>query len=1163
MYTRIKTYLLGFLLTLPLLGWAQQPVQVNVQMIPPYSVTLSDYAIANSDRLIVTLLLGDVSEFNRQVELRLAIKGNGLAVQSAPIVANVTTVSLDGGVPRRLTNIDLRPYFEFDNLVGVSPLQYSRPLPAGLYQFCFEVYDFLTGRLISTQSCATAYIILNDPPILNLPVRNENVPFRDPQNIVFNWTPRHVNATNIQYEFTLAEIWDTNIDPQAAFLASRPLYQTTTRATTLLYGPAETPLLPDKTYAWRVRAIALDGISELSLFKNGGYSEIYHFNYTQLCNEPQYVLVEPDGYNKVQMFWQGQDHIKYQVQYRKKDGNNSGWFEVNAYNENAKIQRLEENTTYEYRVGGQCGYNEGYTFSRIFEFTTGIRGEDKDFNCGVTPEPNISNQDPLPQIGVNEVFTAGEFPVTVKQVDGNDGIFSGWGYIVVPYLGDTRIKISFDRIRINTDYLLTEGILVTDYDPEWGGVVNVNEELASLESLFNEISNILSNYTGTEEQRIQLEEAQTQASEQVNALIPDQENLNASQQVIQQALEEFNKNTDNLLAEKENPSENNKKETNESNDKLSEAIKEYAEGINAENSDNTAITQDEYFDGVLPFTESPAAIGPIDSSNGESIDLAPLFSKDYAKRKDSLSAQIGTNKTLFLTNSYASTEKIASIKKVIENPASDKYYIWKHYDLENKELKYKIAFGATFFGSLAINQPEYVDVFNDILTFNIREFIGVEVVSMSRTMDLLLNSYKDNPLLTKELIQGYSTYDLLKLYIVILKQCASDFSKQTEGIVPKCLWNQNFNPAVAYYAGFIDGAWETLEGVVGIGKFAGAWSLQNPIFYTEEGARIRQETILMMTMIGELYSSEEKRSEAAKQISTLFDGYVDDISSLDSQGRYLQGKLIFDIAGFFIGVSEINAFIKTGKITSATLKGLQKLAKGGKKLVLAIGKKIEVDKNKIVTYILNANLRYNIARFGDDGILIAETWIDKPAKVLDKIGDIAYRTSSNAAEQTAELGVVRGRNGEVGLGLLNKVADVVFRIGDNIAGFTVKQVRAGSNGKVAVIGRSMGNSKNKGIRDIYNDLLQKGNKAEIFDASSLKGKWLNRFNDAMEQFAERTDNWTKRLSNQELLKLDMYKLNKEWVDMLKKEGYTIIDMGDFNNQGFSAFYAMEKNIIFR
>lgn len=86
---------------------------------------------------------------------------------------------------------------------------------------------------------------------------------------------------------------------------------------------------------------------------------------------------------------------------------------------------------------------------------------------------------------------------------------------------------------------------------------------------------------------------------------------------------------------------------------------------------------------------------------------------------------------------------------------------------------------------------------------------------------------------------------------------------------------------------------------------------------------------------------------------------------------------------------------------------------------------------------------------------------------------------------------------------------------------------------------------------------------EIFDNSSLKDDWLEKMNVAMREFDRETNNWTQRLSNERLMQLDIYKLNKEWANMIKNKGYTIIDMGDFNNVGFSVFYAMEKSVIFK
>ncbi|WP_131248740.1 hypothetical protein [Aquimarina atlantica] len=459
------------------------PVNVTPQIIPPYSLKLSEYNTASSDKLILNLLLTDITESNRQVRLKFFVENNaGLSIQSNDVVIGANPIFLDGGVPLRLTNIDLQPYFALQNLRGINPQQYSVPLPEGLYRFCFEVYDAQSGQQISRKSCATVYLVLNDPPFLNIPNRGEQVLMREPQNIIFQWTPRHLNATNVEYEFTLAEIWDNQMDPQAAFLASRPLYQTNTFATTLLYGPAETSLLPDKTYGWRVRAMVSDGISETSVFKNDGYSEIYYFTYTGKCVEPEYILAEAKNTTSEKIFWQGVDHLRYNVQYRKKDAENSIWFEGGTLNEYTTIYNLEPGTTYEFRVGGQCLEKGPYTYSQIYEFTT-ILANDKEstYNCGITPEIIITNQDPLERLVTNEVFTAGDFPVTVKEVKGTNGSFSGWGYIVVPYLQDTKLKVSFDNISINTDYQLLEGIVVTDYDENWGDVDSVNDVIEVFE----------------------------------------------------------------------------------------------------------------------------------------------------------------------------------------------------------------------------------------------------------------------------------------------------------------------------------------------------------------------------------------------------------------------------------------------------------------------------------------------------------------------------------------------------------------------------------------------------------------------------------------------------------------------------------------------------------
>ncbi len=461
------------------------PVNVNPQVIPPYSLRLSEYGTSVSEKLLVNLLLTDINESNRQVRLKFFVESNGgVSIQSNDVVIGAPPIFLEGGIPLRLSNVDLRAYFQLENLQGISPQQYNLPLPEGFYRFCFEVYDAQSGQQISRKSCTAVYLVLNDPPILNVPNRGEQVLMRDPQNIIFQWTPRHLNATNVEYEFTLVEIWDNQMNPQAVFLSSPPLYQINTFATTLLYGPGETPLLPDKTYAWRVRAMVSDGISETSVFKNDGYSEIYHFTYSGACSEPEYILAEAKSTTSEKILWQGVDHIRYNIQYRKKDTENAVWFDTGTVNENGTIYNLEPGTTYEFRVGGQCLDNGPFTYSQIYEFTTIVLPEETNtYNCGITPEIVITNQEPLETMVINDVFTAGDFPVTVKQVDGQNGSFTGWGYIVVPYLEDTRIKVDFSGIRINTDYQLIDGVVETDYDENWGGVDDISNEIDAIVDL--------------------------------------------------------------------------------------------------------------------------------------------------------------------------------------------------------------------------------------------------------------------------------------------------------------------------------------------------------------------------------------------------------------------------------------------------------------------------------------------------------------------------------------------------------------------------------------------------------------------------------------------------------------------------------------------------------
>ncbi|WP_335966830.1 fibronectin type III domain-containing protein [Galbibacter sp. PAP.153] len=570
------------------------PVQVHTQLIPPYSLKLSDYVTAQSDKFIANVLMTDVNEYNRQLRFRLTIKGNGLNIRSNDFVIGANPVFADGGVPLRLTNIDLRPYFELQNLQGITPQQYNNPLPDGNYSFCLEVFDWVSGQRLSNPQlgCANAYLIVNDPPFLNLPRKGDLVEAENPQNIVFNWTPRHLNAINVQYEFELRELWDTQIGPQAAFLASPNLYQTTTRNNTLLYGPGKTPLLENKTYAWRVRALVSDGISETSVFRNNGHSEIFYFTYTADCSAPGYILAKSLSSDSEEITWQPNlDHQAYKVQYKKKGVRGAVWFDVNAINPQARIYNLEPGTTYEFRVGGQCmlpiaNQEPRYSYSAVQEFTTPIKTADSYYNCGIAPEIRISNKTPLPSLAANEVFTAGDFPVTVKEVEGQNGTYSGAGYIVVPYLADTKIAVEFNNIRINTDYQLYAGTLYTTYDPNWGNVDDVRDELDAVAEIPEAVQEIV--------------QALDETLDKIIARIKENININQQANIFIELMQEALDNPNNGLSIGEQ--ENLKKFIGDK-DKVKEAIRKAKQDI-AENKNDKIIKQNL----VSGFAPSPTDI---------------------------------------------------------------------------------------------------------------------------------------------------------------------------------------------------------------------------------------------------------------------------------------------------------------------------------------------------------------------------------------------------------------------------------------------------------------------------------------------------------------------------------------------------------------------------
>jgi len=312
----------------------------------------------------------------------------------------------------------------------------------------------------------------------------------NPQNLLFQWTPRHINVTNVEYEFSLVEIWDFTMDPQAVFLASPPIYQTTTQATSFLYGIAEPQLLEGKRYAWRVRAKAKDGIDEIGLFSNNGYSEIFAFTYQGECAEPTYLSVEEVGTKTATFRWQGDiDNLKYRIGYRKatdEDGNTGEantfeWFENDTNREEYMVIDLEPDTMYEWRLGGYCA-DGTLTYAPSTTFTTMNVDAEAYYNCGIEPSIDIANQVLIETIQVGDVIKAGDFNVKIQEVEGTNS-FTGKGYTTVGFLKNIKIALIFTNIQVNTNYQFVSGEIKTVYDPNWTNILDVDDVIDEFEDI--------------------------------------------------------------------------------------------------------------------------------------------------------------------------------------------------------------------------------------------------------------------------------------------------------------------------------------------------------------------------------------------------------------------------------------------------------------------------------------------------------------------------------------------------------------------------------------------------------------------------------------------------------------------------------------------------------
>jgi hypothetical protein len=446
------------------------PVYVQTLLIPPYTPHIPAYYTGLQEKMRVTLINLDAQQPLLRVYLRMRIVSSAFSLVNPP-EAYTPTIELPSGLSVTLSRDDLAPYFSRNNLRTsglLSDFNRTQLLPDNFYRFNFDVYEATTHRLLSNPNMgfAMAMIAAGDPPVLNLPEKGAKIKESAIPSIFFSWTPRHMNspavAYNTEYEFTLVEIYDKHAPPESAFMYSRPLYTERVRSTSFIHTAAQPMLLPWMRYAWRVRAVAREGIDDVSIFKNDGYSPIFYFDYVSDCNTVQICgAVYERGC--VNITWNDVGVMEYTVEYRRKDSEK--WYTSrNVAPGMCEIYNLRYGVEYEYRIGTRCMINDDFVYNDIKSFRI-PDSEERQPNCGILPDVSLSNRTPATELPPDKPVKAGDFPVFITKVSGT-GTFSGEGYVRIPYLRNAQVAVTFSNIVVNTDNQLLSGFFETKYDAE-------------------------------------------------------------------------------------------------------------------------------------------------------------------------------------------------------------------------------------------------------------------------------------------------------------------------------------------------------------------------------------------------------------------------------------------------------------------------------------------------------------------------------------------------------------------------------------------------------------------------------------------------------------------------------------------------------------------------
>lgn len=540
-----KSHITSFLLTLLFGIFSFQvsfanvtyPVDLSVQLLPPYSNCLSDYVASTSgmNRLNVNLLQRDLNHSSYQVVVQMTVKqGSQIVMQTR--LKEITAYTLTPGI---MTSID--PERLFSPASADVEGRYASNgycLPEGGYEFVFQVFDanHLNVPLSQPQRIFT-YLSKAQPPFLTFPFDGSCVS-ENSTTITFTWMDAIATSPIMDKKFLMEvfempqgyESGDDHFNGDKNAMIASGATKVYSAELSGLQMSCEVPVtagtfVKGRSYIWRVKAFSpkrdniQNGIATYqtsNYYENGGYSAISTFTFKHCADASAFemltkeyktdnsvapellridTVVGPKAVwkNEIDKFPYG-----YYVEYNTSD-EVAEWSRLTAGSTDSTIvlPAIGEGIDYVVRVIGIKGEEvaEGDTVLSGYSNKLNFKLKKKDEQeCG-NKVPALTSIEPIEELRVNETITANGQNVFILSVEKNsDGTFTGTGASTITFLGKlgnlVGIKVEFKNIKVNKNRELMEGVIYTVNDPKNSITLNANGAL-------NE------NYTGTGEYNLQ------------------------------------------------------------------------------------------------------------------------------------------------------------------------------------------------------------------------------------------------------------------------------------------------------------------------------------------------------------------------------------------------------------------------------------------------------------------------------------------------------------------------------------------------------------------------------------------------------------------------------------------------------------------------------------